>query len=162
MTPRALLPGHQRATLLRFPVHRLSPPEDVSSAGFRPRWTGSGPLRSTRTPTPAATTSPRWITGPEQVGAHYEIGDVRPEAADARPGWDLHQLRHSATTTLGQEGTPIRLVMAKAKYRNPAPPRATSSRTPGRRRGPQPARNCPAPTLMSRQPNVIGPETSRA
>jgi integrase len=36
-----------------------------------------------------------------------------------RPGWDLHQLRHSAATTLGEKGTPLQLIMAKTRHRNP-------------------------------------------
>jgi integrase len=34
-------------------------------------------------------------------------------------GWDLHQLRHSAATHLGDKGVPLRLIMAKTRHRNP-------------------------------------------
>jgi integrase len=36
-----------------------------------------------------------------------------------RPGWDLHQLRHSAATHLGEAGTALQLIMAKTRHRNP-------------------------------------------
>ena len=42
---------------------------------------------------------------------------TRPEAG--KPGWDLHQLRHSAATTLGERNTPLQLIMAKTRHRNP-------------------------------------------
>ena len=34
-------------------------------------------------------------------------------------GWQLHQLRHSAATHLGEQGIPLQLVMAKTRHRNP-------------------------------------------
>jgi integrase len=34
-------------------------------------------------------------------------------------GWDLHQLRHSAATHLGDKGVPLQLIMAKTRHRNP-------------------------------------------
>jgi hypothetical protein len=34
-------------------------------------------------------------------------------------GWDLHQLRHSAATHLGEKGVPLQLIMAKTRHRNP-------------------------------------------
>ena len=34
-------------------------------------------------------------------------------------GWDLHQLRHSAATHLGEQGIPLQLIMAKTRHRNP-------------------------------------------
>jgi integrase len=34
-------------------------------------------------------------------------------------GWDLHQLRHSAATHLGDQGVPLQLIMAKTRHRNP-------------------------------------------
>ena len=38
---------------------------------------------------------------------------------EGQPGWDLHQLRHSAATTLGEKGTALQLIMAKTRHRNP-------------------------------------------
>jgi len=38
---------------------------------------------------------------------------------DQHSGWDLHQLRHSAATQLGDQGTPLQLIMAKTRHRNP-------------------------------------------
>ena len=35
------------------------------------------------------------------------------------PGWELHQLRHSAATHLGEQGIPLQLIMAKTRHRNP-------------------------------------------
>ncbi len=34
-------------------------------------------------------------------------------------GWELHQLRHSAATHLGEAGVPLQLIMAKTRHRNP-------------------------------------------
>jgi integrase len=34
-------------------------------------------------------------------------------------GWDLHQLRHSAGTTLGEKNASLQLIMAKTRHRNP-------------------------------------------
>lgn len=34
-------------------------------------------------------------------------------------GWDLHQLRHSAATHLGEKGVALQLIMAKTRHRNP-------------------------------------------
>ena len=34
-------------------------------------------------------------------------------------GWELHQLRHSAATHLGDQGIPLQLIMAKTRHRNP-------------------------------------------
>ena len=34
-------------------------------------------------------------------------------------GWELHQLRHSAATHLGEQGVPLQLIMAKTRHRNP-------------------------------------------
>jgi hypothetical protein len=30
-------------------------------------------------------------------------------------GWELHQLRHSAATHLGEQGIPLQLIMAKTR-----------------------------------------------
>lgn len=35
------------------------------------------------------------------------------------PGWDLHQLRHSAATHLGEANVGLQLIMAKTRHRNP-------------------------------------------
>lgn len=34
-------------------------------------------------------------------------------------GWELHQLRHSAATHLGEAGVPLQLIMAKTRHKNP-------------------------------------------
>ncbi len=36
-----------------------------------------------------------------------------------QPGWDLHQLRHSAATHLGEANIGLQLIMAKGRWRNP-------------------------------------------
>jgi hypothetical protein len=38
---------------------------------------------------------------------------------EGRPGWDLHQLRHSAATHLGEGSVALQLIMAKTRHRNP-------------------------------------------
>lgn len=35
------------------------------------------------------------------------------------PGWDLHQLRHSAATHPGEANAGLQLIMAKGRWRNP-------------------------------------------
>ncbi len=37
----------------------------------------------------------------------------------AHTGWELHQLRHSAATFLGEQGIPLQLIMAKTRHKNP-------------------------------------------
>lgn len=34
-------------------------------------------------------------------------------------GWELHQLRHSAATHLGEQNVPLQTIMAKTRHRNP-------------------------------------------
>ncbi len=34
-------------------------------------------------------------------------------------GWELHQLRHSAATILGEQGVPLQMIMAKTRHKNP-------------------------------------------
>jgi len=34
-------------------------------------------------------------------------------------GWELHQLRHSAATHLGEKNVPLQTIMAKTRHRNP-------------------------------------------
>ncbi len=34
-------------------------------------------------------------------------------------GWELHQLRRSAATYLGEQGIPLQLIRAKTRHRNP-------------------------------------------
>ena len=36
-----------------------------------------------------------------------------------RPGLDLHQLRHSAATHLGDQKVPLQLIMAKTRHKSP-------------------------------------------
>gem|GEM_PF-350550 len=45
-------------------------------------------------------------------------------------GWQLHQLRHSAATHLGDQKVPLQLIMAKTRHKSPAPPCATSTPAP--------------------------------
>jgi integrase len=37
----------------------------------------------------------------------------------AYTGWELHQLRHFATTHLGEKNVPLQTIMAKTRHRNP-------------------------------------------
>jgi integrase len=62
-------------------------------------------------------------------------------------GWELHQLRHSAATHLGEQGVPLQLIMAKTRHRTPRTamryvppvptpsPKVTALLEPSRRRG---------------------------
>jgi integrase len=34
-------------------------------------------------------------------------------------GWELHQLRHSAATHLGENNVPLQMIMVKTRHRNP-------------------------------------------
>jgi integrase len=54
------------------------------------------------------------ITGRARLG--YDRARV---LLDRYTGWDLHQLRHSAATHLGEQGVPLQLIMAKTRHRNP-------------------------------------------
>lgn len=38
---------------------------------------------------------------------------------DHHTGWDLHQLRHSAATHLGEKNVELQTIMAKTRHRNP-------------------------------------------
>jgi integrase len=73
-----------------------------------------GPARHT----PAADTCPH--TGRARLGydrARILLGQYA--RTPVAPGWDLHQLRHSATTHLGEANTSLQLIMAKGRWRNP-------------------------------------------
>ena len=48
----------------------------------------------------------------------------------AHTGWELHQLRHSAATFLGEQGIPLQLIMARPGTRTHAPRCATSNPAP--------------------------------
>ncbi|MCA2230307.1 hypothetical protein [Nonomuraea aurantiaca] len=56
---------------------------------------------------------------------------------------DLHQLRHSATTHLGEAEVPLQLIMGKTGTRTPAPPCATSN--PAQKPSPRSPRSCTPP-----------------
>src|SRR5439155_24458796 len=45
-------------------------------------------------------------------------------------GWELHQLRHSAATHLGEQGIPLQLIMAKTRHATRAPRCDTSAQAP--------------------------------
>jgi integrase len=45
--------------------------------------------------------------------------DQYTSPSDGVPGWDLHQLRHSAATHLGEQNVELGLLMAKTRHRNP-------------------------------------------
>jgi hypothetical protein len=47
-------------------------------------------------------------------------------------GRDLHQLRQSAATHLGEQGIPLQLIMAKTRHRNPRTAMGTSAQVPKR------------------------------
>jgi hypothetical protein len=62
----------------------------------------------------------RPYTGPAWLG--YDRVRVRLDQCTrtpTTPGWDLHQLRHSAATHLGEANAGLQLIMAKGRWRNP-------------------------------------------
>ncbi len=78
----------------------------------------TGPVfLSERRPPPARRPSARDLcpaTGRARLG--YDRARV---LFTAHTGWDLHQLRHSAATFLGEQGIPLQLIMAKTRHKNP-------------------------------------------
>ena len=72
---------------------------------------------SERRPSPARRPSARDLcpsTGRARLG--YDRARV---LFTANTGWELHQLRHSAATFLGEQGIPLQLIMAKTRHKNP-------------------------------------------
>jgi integrase len=45
--------------------------------------------------------------------------DQYTSPGDGKPGWDLHQLRHSAATHLGELNVGLQLIMGKTRHRDP-------------------------------------------
>jgi integrase len=78
----------------------------------------SGPVFiSERRPGPARRPASRDIC-PET--GHARLGYDRARILFAHyTGWELHQLRHSAATHLGEHGVPLQLIMAKTRHKNP-------------------------------------------
>ncbi len=85
----------------------------------------TGPLfLAARRPVPARRPGQRDIcphTGRARLG--YDRARVLLDAytspGDGRPGWDLHQFRHSAATHLGDKKVPLQLIMAKTRHKSP-------------------------------------------
>jgi len=84
----------------------------------------SGPLfLSARRPVPARRPAPRDIcphTGRPRLG--YDRARVlfkRYTATATGGGLELHQLRHSAATHLGDQKVPLQLIMAKTRHKSP-------------------------------------------
>ncbi len=85
----------------------------------------AGPLfLAARRPVPARRPGQRDIcphTGRARLGydrARVLLG-AYTSPGDGRPGWDLHQLRHSAATHLGDKKVPLQLIMAKTRHKSP-------------------------------------------
>ncbi len=78
----------------------------------------SGPVfLSERRPAPARRPAAKDLcptTGRARLG--YDRARI---LFNAHTGWDLHQLRHSAATILGEQGVPLQLIMAKTRHKNP-------------------------------------------
>ncbi len=78
----------------------------------------SGPLfLSSRRPDPARRPGLGDIcphTGRARLG--YDRAGILLQAST---GWNLHQLRHSAATHLGDKGVPLQLIMAKTRHKSP-------------------------------------------
>ena len=85
----------------------------LSSAAARPgrcSW-----LRAPPRPRP-----PPRSQGPVPATGRARLGYDRARILFTRhTGWQLHQLRHSAATHLGEQGIPLQLIMAKTRHRNP-------------------------------------------
>jgi integrase len=84
----------------------------------------SGPLfLASRRPVPARRPAERDIcphTGRARLG--YDRARVlfkRYTAAATSGGLELHQLRHSAATHLGDQKVPLQLIMAKTRHKSP-------------------------------------------
>jgi integrase len=84
----------------------------------------SGPLfLASRKPVPARRPAPRDVcprTGRARLG--YDRARVllkKHTATASGRGLDLHQLRHSAATHLGDQKVPLHLIMAKTRHRSP-------------------------------------------
>lgn len=84
----------------------------------------SGPLfLASRRPVPARRPAPRDTcphTGRGRLG--YDRARVlfkKYTAATASGGLELHQLRHSAATHLGDQKVPLQLIMAKTRHKSP-------------------------------------------
>lgn len=61
---------------------------------------------------------------------HARLGYDRARILFTRyTGWELHQLRHSAATHLGDQGVPLQLIMAKTRHRSPPTSRLTIPRS---------------------------------
>lgn len=78
----------------------------------------NGPLfLSARRPVPARRPGPRDIcphTGHARLG--YDRARILLKAAT---GWELHQLRHSAATHLGDQHVALQMIMAKTRHKSP-------------------------------------------
>jgi integrase len=78
----------------------------------------SGPLfQSSRRPVPTRRPGPGDIcphTGRARLG--YDRARILLQTST---GWNLHQLRHSAATHLGDNGVPLQLIMAKTRHKSP-------------------------------------------
>jgi integrase len=84
----------------------------------------NGPLfLASRRPVPARRPAPRDIcthTGRARLG--YDRARIlfkKYTSTTARDGLDLHQLRHSAATHLGDQKVPLQLIMAKTRHKSP-------------------------------------------
>lgn len=78
----------------------------------------SGPLfLASRKPVPARRPAPSDVcphTGRARLG--YDRARILLQAST---GWQLHQLRHSAATHLGEKSVPLQLIMAKTRHKSP-------------------------------------------
>ena len=98
----------------RLPPPQLRLPDGHPDGPIRAR----GPLfLADRKPVPARHPGPEHIcphTGRPRLG--YDRVRI---LMDKHLGLDPHQLRHSAATRLGEQKVPLRLIMAKARHKNP-------------------------------------------
>ena len=98
--------------------HRHRPPAPALAAPARQHFSYERTAVPVRTqPVPARQPAPRDIcphTGRARLG--YDRCRV---LLDHYAGLELHQLRHSAATHLGDAKVPLQLIMAKTRHKNP-------------------------------------------
>ena len=76
------------------------------------------PLRERDTSTVQAAAD-AFLSSPRYANPNTRRGYDRARILFTRhTGWELHQLRHSAATHLGEQGIPLQLIMAKTRHRN--------------------------------------------
>lgn len=88
------------------------------------------PLRERDTSTVQAAAD-AFLSSPRYANPNTRRGYDRARILFTRhTGWELHQLRHSAATHLGEQGIPLQLIMAKTGTATRVPRCGTSAQAP--------------------------------